>query len=531
MELFRLFGSVLIDDKSAIKALKQVDAKGYKTQKNMSKVFTTIGKAATKAGLAITATLGAALIGGIKNLSETNGKIAQMEAVLASTNGASGMTKESLLELASSFQLTTKFSADAALEAQNLLLTFTNIGSETFPRATKAAADMAQALGTDMSAQSIALGKALNDPIAGISALTRVGVTFTEEQKEMIKSLQEAGDMAGAQAIILEELEKEFGGSAEAAGQTFSGQLIILKNAFDEVFKKVAEKVMPKLESFTGWVTANMPQIEAFVVSLFDNISLAIDWLVENANWLIPVLAAVVGGFIAFSVITGVTKALDILKASTFAQTLAQNGLNAAMAANPIGIVVLAIGALIAIGVALWKNWDTVKEKMVAVWESVTDTWGNVKSWFNEHLVDPIKEIVDKVKGFFDFDLSLPKIKLPHFDVSYDTEGFWAEVGQFLGLPGKPVIGVDWYAQGGIFDKPTLFATPYGVKGVGEAGAEVAAPLDDLLGMIKKVVGEEPSILITGNTFNVREENDIRKTAEEIYSLILKKARLGGLSA
>jgi hypothetical protein len=78
---------------------------------------------------------------------------------------------------------------------------------------------------------AIQLGKALNDPTQGVSALSRVGVSFTDVQKDMIKKLQESGDMMGAQRIILGELEKQFGGTAEAVGKTLPGALDRLDNA------------------------------------------------------------------------------------------------------------------------------------------------------------------------------------------------------------------------------------------------------------------------------------------------------------
>ena len=83
--------------------------------------------------------------------------------------------------------------------------------------------DLAQAMGGAPKDAAIQLGKALNDPIKGISALTRIGVTFTDEQKAQIKTMQEAGDMAGAQGVILAELNKEFGGSAQAAADADGG--------------------------------------------------------------------------------------------------------------------------------------------------------------------------------------------------------------------------------------------------------------------------------------------------------------------
>jgi len=170
---------------------------------------------------------------------------AQLAAVIKSTGGAAGLSAEQIKGMAKELQSVTNFGDDAILSGQNLLLTFTNIGEDVFPRATETMLDMATALGTDAKSGAIQLGKALNDPTEGISALTRVGVTFTEQQKEQIKAMQEAGDMAGAQTVILDELAKEFGGSARALADPADQ----LKNAFVDFKEVVGGAVLPLIES------------------------------------------------------------------------------------------------------------------------------------------------------------------------------------------------------------------------------------------------------------------------------------------
>lgn len=156
---------------------------------------------------------------------ETQQLMGQTQAVITSTGGAAGVSAQQVADLASSLSDAagkSLFGDDQIQAGENLLLTFTNI-KETLPDATKIMVDMAQAMGTDVKGGAIQLGKALNDPINGISALSRVGVTFTDEQKAQIKAMQDAGNMAGAQRVILAELNKEFGGSAEAAAKATGG--------------------------------------------------------------------------------------------------------------------------------------------------------------------------------------------------------------------------------------------------------------------------------------------------------------------
>lgn len=197
-----------------------------------------------------------ALAAGIKysigQAAEAEQVMAQTEAVIKSTGGAAGLSAGEIEGMAGSLSHVSTFSDDAIQKGENLLLTFTNIGKDVFPKATEAMLDMATAMGTDAGSGAIQLGKALNDPIAGISALTRVGVTFTAEQKKAIKSMVELGDVAGAQKVILAELNKEFGGSSVAALNTYSGQVAALKNNFDNLAESVGRNALPPLTALTG---------------------------------------------------------------------------------------------------------------------------------------------------------------------------------------------------------------------------------------------------------------------------------------
>jgi hypothetical protein len=162
---------------------------------------------------------------------------AQLQAALKSTGNVAGQSVTQVNAMASALQETTVFADDAVTAAQSLLLTFTKVGGETFPRATKAIADVAQAMGTDLKSATIQVGKALQDPIMGVTALSRAGIQFSDAQKEMIKQMVETNRLADAQSIVLKELETQFGGSAEAAGKTLGGAIERLKNSFGDLFE------------------------------------------------------------------------------------------------------------------------------------------------------------------------------------------------------------------------------------------------------------------------------------------------------
>jgi len=213
---------------SALDALGKSATEATGDLKKMDGMLGGIGS--TLAGLA--ASIGAAAIFQriAAETAEAEFATAQLNAALKSTRGVSGQTVQALAEHASALQLLSVYDDDVIAGAQAMLLTFTRISGDTFPKATEAVLNVAQAMGTDLKSAAIQVGKALNDPILGVSALARSGIQFTEAQREMIKQMVETNRLAEAQRIILAELETQFGGSAKAARDTFGGALQSLQN-------------------------------------------------------------------------------------------------------------------------------------------------------------------------------------------------------------------------------------------------------------------------------------------------------------
>lgn len=138
----------------------------------------------------------------------------KLAAVLTATGNATGYTLEQLNSFTEAATRATGVEDDLITGAQGVLATFRNIGGTAFPQAMQAALDLSAVMGQDLQSSVVQIGKALNDPINGLTALRRVGVSFSAEQQTMIKRLQESGDLLGAQGVILAELQKEFGGAA-----------------------------------------------------------------------------------------------------------------------------------------------------------------------------------------------------------------------------------------------------------------------------------------------------------------------------
>ena len=140
----------------------------------------------------------------------------KLGGVLKATGGAAGLTADEIKRLASERQNLTNFGDEATLNAAAILATFKEVKGDVFKKSIVLMQDMAAVMDTDLAGSAVQLGKAINDPILGVSALSEVGVNFTYKQKEMIRALVESGKLMQAQGVILSELESEFGGAAEA---------------------------------------------------------------------------------------------------------------------------------------------------------------------------------------------------------------------------------------------------------------------------------------------------------------------------
>lgn len=163
----------------------------------------------------------------------------KLEAVVKATGGAAGFTAQQLDEMARAEDLATLGNAQNIRAAISELLTFKSVQGDVFERAISAANDMSAVFGQDITGSVTQLGKALEDPVKGISALSRVGVTFTESQQNVIKSLVESGDLMQAQGIILEALEGQVGGASEAMAQGMAGALDTLGFHWNELMENI----------------------------------------------------------------------------------------------------------------------------------------------------------------------------------------------------------------------------------------------------------------------------------------------------
>lgn len=337
----------------ATKSLNTLNATGASAKKSTDDLSASLNKSSTSwrevakgvlggeaaYGLASKAING--MIGFLKSslqeAAEAEKAHAQLNAVLKSTGGVAGMTAKSVTDLANALAESTVYQDDAIVSAQNMLLTFTNIGKNVFPDTTKAVLDMATAMGTDLQSTAIQVGKALQDPINGVTSLQRVGVRLTESQKDLVQSLVETGKTAEAQRVILKELATEFGGSSSAAAETYAGKLQQMNNKVKELKQALGIELQKALVTVFTFLQNNIKVIE--------------------------MVAAAIGAMYATKVITGFAS----LATGIGGITMSMNALKLALLANPFTVIAaVAAAAAVAIGSAIGK----LQEAKAALYQS-----------------------------------------------------------------------------------------------------------------------------------------------------------------
>ena len=208
-----------------------------------------------KTGLANSAKIAAVGVGflaynikqGIDELVEWEDAQLQITAALKSTNAASGVTAKMTEDLANKYAELSNYEDDVILGAEAILLRFPNIKKKAFEPTLAAATDLAAGMGKDLPSAARTLALALNDPNAGLGRLTRAGITFTEQQKQQIKTLVEAGKVGKAQAIILGQVNKQYGGSAQKSTEGYRGSVTRLGKAIKDLQQALAAPLIGPL--------------------------------------------------------------------------------------------------------------------------------------------------------------------------------------------------------------------------------------------------------------------------------------------
>jgi hypothetical protein len=367
-------GSLLVRlglDSGAFRSGLSVAEKDFKAaQRRFEKIGEGMQSFGKKLSVGLTLPLTALGAAAVKGALDQRAAMGQVEAALASMGNVSGKTADQLAKAADAMEMHSLFDADAILTKVTAnLLTFGNVANEQFDRAQQAAIDMATRLGSDPQSAAVMLGKALNDPIKGISALTKVGVQFTESQKAQIKAFAETGQTAKAQGIILTEVERQFKGAAQAAADTQPWRQA--KVAIDQAMDGIGEAILPVI-----------PVIADAIKSLATSFS-ELSPGMQKAIVIGGAVAAALGPII--TVFGGIVSAIAPFLATISTTVTALGGWGAAFGVARAAIAgfltgfapaIPVIAAFAAAAYAIYQNWGKIAPVLQEVWKTIVDTLG-----------------------------------------------------------------------------------------------------------------------------------------------------------
>jgi hypothetical protein len=332
-------------------------------------------KSIARAGAAIGAVAGVIGFKLVSAAYESQKVMKQTEAIIKSTGGAAGVTAIQVGKLSEKLSMQIGVDDELIQKSANLLLTFKQVQNQTglnnniFDQAVIAAQDLGNVFGS-ADAAAMQLGKALSDPIAGISALRRAGINFTDQQKAQIKTLVESGDILGAQKIILKEVESQVGGTAAASATGFDRMRVALGN----VAEKFGALLIPYVEQFANFV---INTVVPYLNTLADVLGeqgvggavkmLGTDFIQATTN---------MGAF--GDTVLVITAAFVTLRLVAMAATIAMNLFNVALFSNPIGIAVAAVIALAVALVALYLKFEIVRKVINTLGQVLKTAFMNV---------------------------------------------------------------------------------------------------------------------------------------------------------
>lgn len=403
MKLFETFGEVVLKDGGVESQLDKIDRKASALGSTLTKMAMT-GVAIAGAALGALATKGVMLASDLQEVQNVVDTVFKDSAKEIDAFAKGAMKDFGLTELQAK-----KFSSTIGALVGSMGLT---------PEATKEMSLELTKLSGDMASfYNLKPEEAFDKLRAGIAGeaepLKQLGINMSVVNLEafaltqgITKSYQEMSqaEQATLRYNFVMNATAQSQGDFAKTSDSFANQLKIISGSFDTIAIAIGNKMLPYLQQFNAWVLDNMPTIQATIdtaieiaVNAFNLLADAVKWVKDNLDWLIPVVAGFASGLLALNIINTVTGMVNAWRTSTLLQTIAQGGLNAVMKANPIGVVITLIGLLVAAGVALYMNWDTVKAKAIELWDAMKEQFTKIRD-FVGGIFDTLMEKIDAFK-------------------------------------------------------------------------------------------------------------------------------------
>ena len=519
MELFRLFGEIAIDGTRANRTLDEIAQRAGMTGQEVETHFNRIGTAAVGIMKGI-GTVGVAVGGALFALTEGTREYRSQMGLLDSAFQASGHSSAEAKNPYSDLHAVLGDTEQAVEAAQHIALIadnekemneLTKVGTGVF-------ATFGQSLPLEGLFEAVNHSASLGEVQGSLAdALEWSGITV----EDFNGKLEKCSNEEERQDLIMKTLKDTYGEAATQYQATNKDVMEARKaqerltDAFSEL-GRVCEPIITEIKNkIADMVTAAVPHIQ----NLVNKVKGAKKWIQDNKNTVDKWKAAIIAVSVSvgsFLLIMNWGKVMGAAKTAILATRAAVVLFNAALRANPIGLVISLLAGLVAGFVYLWNNNKGFRDFWLKMWEKVKsacstaitgiknkfndlkDAAGKVKKWFEDirkSISDKIEsagksvgKVVDKIKGFFPLKIGkiFSNIKIPKISVSGGKAPY--------GIAGKgkmPSFDVKWNAEGAIFTRPTIFNTRNGLQGVGEAGAEAVLPVAKMMDYVSTAVHNE----------------------------------------
>jgi hypothetical protein len=427
-------------------------------------------------------------------------------AIIKATGGAANVSAGQVGKLATSLSNKTAVDDEVIQKGANLLLTFKNVrneagkGNKVFDQATAAAVDLSAAGFGSVDSASKMLGKALNDPLKGLTALGRAGVTFTAGQEKQIKALVKSGDVLGAQKIILGEVKSQVGGAAAASATAGERMKVAFDNAkeslgtallpsIDKLQNAITTKIIPAIVKFIGFLQKNPAIVKAFAIGIAA-IAAAFVVAFVAANAIIIGIGLLVGAIVA-----------AYLKFETFLTIVnAVFSFIAGFIKFQIQLIILAVKVGIAIIVAVWGFLKKIPGIVRTVFNFVKSVISTVVGFIVGFIRGAINKVlaiwrgIQKIAGFvrsaFNTARSVISSAMSAV-VGFIRSGIDKAVGFFRGLLGK-IKSALGNAKNALVQAGKKFASKLGLASPSKLFAKYGAWTVE--GYVKGIKGETPTV-------------------------------------
>lgn len=537
MELFRLLGTIAIDNTEANNAINETSENANNASDEVSSAFEKIGGVASKIALGIGAAglaIGGAFIGAVESTREYRREIGLLESAFATA----GHSSESAKNTYSDLNAVMADSGAAVEAAQHLSLVADNEAelSELTHSLTGVYATFGSSLPLEGLSEAINHSSSLGEVQGSLAdALEWSGITVDDFNAQ----LAECSTEEERQDLIMRTLKDTYGAAADQYKETNKDVMEAeqanerLADAMAEI-GAIGEPIMTRIrEAIAGMVEAAVPMIESFIGKIKDIVT----WVQKNEDtvkaWVAVILGATtaIGTFLLIlnwgSIMTAAANAIKVVRTAILA-------MNAAMLANPIALIVSLIAGLVVAFIYLWNNCESFRNFWIGLWEKLKSAGGTAIDWIKtkfdafkyalatvknvfgqikdtitekiESAKSAVDKAIQKIKGFFNITLKFKGISMPDISIAWKKSPAWMyEAAKLIGLEGVPKFSVKWNADGAVLTKPTIFGRMGDTfLGGGEDGAEAIAPIDVLQGYTRQAVSEGMNVAFNELMANTR---------------------------